>query len=57
MKFGIDFAQPSTQRGAARLIIFVLGLFMAYVGKDITTLLLLGSGVNGLLGFAVKDQA
>jgi hypothetical protein len=30
---------------------------MAYVGKDITTLLLLGSGVNGLLGFAVKDQA
>ena len=55
MKTGIVWSQASTKRGAARLIVFAVGLVMAWMGKDVTQLLLLGAGVNGILGFTVKD--
>jgi hypothetical protein len=58
MNFGIDLTQPSTHRGIARATVFIVGLIMSATGKgDITMLLLLGSGVNGLIGVAVKDKA
>lgn len=54
-KIGIDFKQTSTKRGLVRLIVFTVGLVMAWQGKDVSQLLLFGVGINGALGFAVKD--
>lgn len=57
-KIGIDWSQPSTSRGAIRLVCFAMGLILIYVGKQeaIPQLLLLMEGLAGGIGFAVKDQ-
>lgn len=55
-KFEFDWSQNSTKRGAVWLTVFVLGLIMVVTGQgDIDKLMMLGSGVAGGLGVALKD--
>jgi hypothetical protein len=56
MKFKIDWSENSTKRGAVWVVIFIVGLVMSVMGKDVTQLLLLGAGVAGGLGVAMKDE-
>lgn len=56
MKFGINWQENSTKRGAVWVVVFIVGLIMAFMGKDITNLLLLGTGVAGGLGVALKGE-
>ena len=55
MKWEIDLTQPSTIRGLVWCAVAVLGMIMIAFGKDISQLLLLGAGVAGGLGVAIKD--
>jgi hypothetical protein len=55
MKFGIDWSQASTKRGAIWVIVAVVGLPMSWMGKDPTQLITLASGIAGGLGLMVKD--
>jgi len=55
MKFGIDWSQNSTKRGAVWVIVSIVGLVGWWMGKDVTQLLMLGMGVAGGLGVALKD--
>jgi hypothetical protein len=55
MKLGIDFSQPSTQRGSVWVIVFIAGTVGWWMGKDPTALILLGTGVAGAIGVATKD--
>lgn len=55
MKIGINWSENSTKRGAVWVVIFVVGLVMSWMGKDVSQLLLLGAGVAGGLGMALKN--
>lgn len=57
MNAGIDFSQASTIRGLVWVIVAVVGLGLMIAGRssDIPQLMLLGAGVAGGLGVAVKD--
>lgn len=55
MRFGLDWSETSTKRGAVWAITFIIGVPMVWFGKDPTGLILLASGVNGGLGLLVKD--
>jgi len=55
MKFGIDWQQNSTIRGAVWVVVAFIGTVGWWLGKDVSQLLLLGAGVAGGLGVALKD--
>jgi len=55
MKYGIDWTETSTKRGAVWLAVAVVGLPMAWSGKDVSQLILLAGAVAGGLGVLVKD--
>lgn len=55
MKIGIDWSESSTKRGAVWVVVAIAGLIMIALGKDISQLMVLGAGVAGGLGVAVKD--
>jgi threonine/homoserine efflux transporter RhtA len=55
MKFEVDFSQPSTIRGLVWVAVAVIGLVMIAFGKDVSQLIVLGAGVAGGLGVAIKD--
>lgn len=57
MKFQFDWTEASTKRGAIRLAVFVVGLFMIFTEKgSIEQLLLLGTGINAMIGMGIKDK-
>lgn len=56
MKLGINWNENSTKRGAVWVVTFIVGLVMSFMGKDVSQLLLLGGGVAGGLGVALKDK-
>lgn len=51
----INWSEASTKRGLIWLITAVIGLPMAYLGKDVGQLILLASGIAGGLGVILKD--
>lgn len=55
--FGVNFSQPSTIRGLVWVVVAVVGIVLMFAGRsaDIPQLMLLGAGVAGGLGVAVKD--
>jgi hypothetical protein len=55
MKFGIDLTQNSSIRGLVWLVVAIAGLISIAFGKDVSQLMILGAGVAGGLGVAVKD--
>lgn len=55
MKFGIDWSQASTKRGAMWVIVGLIGTVGWWFGKDVTGIILLGSTISGAMGFAIKD--
>lgn len=55
MKLGINWNENSTKRGAVWVVTFVIGIIMSFLGKDVTQLLVVASGVAGGLGVALKD--
>lgn len=55
MKFGIDWRQRSTIRGAVWVLAGIVGLAMVLEGRDIQSLIALAMSVAGGLGVAVKD--
>jgi hypothetical protein len=55
MKFGIDWSQNSTKRGAIWLVFGVIGIVGWVFGKDVTALMPLGAAVAGGMGVAIKD--
>lgn len=56
MKLSIATAQASTIKGFVWLTTFLAGLVLLVLGKDVTTLLILATGVVGGLGIGVKDE-
>lgn len=56
MKLGINWQENSTKRGAVWVITFIAGIIMSFLGKDVTQLLVVASGVAGGLGVALKDK-
>lgn len=56
MKFGIDWSEASTKRGAIWVVVFIAGLISEFTGVgSIEKIVLLGSGVAGGLGVLIKD--
>jgi len=55
MKFGIDWRQRSTIRGAVWVLAGLVGLVMVFEGKDIQSLVSLAMAVAGGLGVLIKD--
>jgi hypothetical protein len=51
-----DWTQSSTFRGAVRIAVLVIGLVGWWMGKDVTGIILLGTGINGILGVVTKDK-
>lgn len=51
----INWQEASTKRGLIWFITAVIGLPMAYFGKDVSQLILLASGIAGGLGVVLKD--
>jgi len=56
MKIGFDPLEPSTLRGIVWALVAVLGALGYFMDKDITPILLLGSGIAGGLGVGAKDK-
>lgn len=52
----IDWSQTSTKRGIVWVVTFIIGMPMAYMGKDVTQLLLLAGGVVGGMGVLTNDK-
>jgi hypothetical protein len=55
MKFGIDWSQASTKRGAVWAVVAIIGLPMVWMGKDPSQLIVLASGIAGGMGIVLKD--
>jgi hypothetical protein len=55
MNLGCDLSQNSTVRGLVRLGVLLVGCIGWWMGKDVTGILLIGTGINGVLGVATKD--
>jgi hypothetical protein len=55
MKIEIDLTQASTKRGLVWLVAAIIGLPMAWAGKDVSQLVALAMGIAGGLGVLVKD--
>ncbi len=55
MKYGIDWRQRSTIRGAVWLVTAVIGFGLALSGQPVDQVLLVGAAVAGGLGVGVKD--
>lgn len=55
MKFEVDWTQSSTFRGLIRTVVLILGAVGWWMGKDVTGIILLGTGINGILGISTKD--
>lgn len=56
MNMGIDWTESSTFRGAVRVGVLLLGCVGWWFGKDVTGIILLGTGINGILGVVTKDK-
>lgn len=52
----IDWSENSTKRGIIWVVTAIVGLPMAWLGKDISGLLTLAMGVAGGLGVLLKDN-
>lgn len=52
----IDWSENSTKRGIIWIIASLIGLPMAWLGKDVTPLITLAMGVSGGLGVLLKDN-
>lgn len=52
----INWNEASTKRNAVWVIAFIIGLPMAFFGKDVTQLLLLAGGIAGAMGVAMSDK-
>lgn len=52
----IDWKQNSTKRGIVWVLVAIIGTIGWWLGKDVTQLILLGSGVAGGLGIALNDK-
>ena len=53
MKF--DITQSSTKRGLVWVLTFIVGGIGWWMGKDVTGIILLGSGVAGGIGALIDD--
>ena len=51
----IDLTQSSTKRGLVWVVTFIVGGIGWWMGKDVTGIILLGSGVAGGIGALVDD--
>jgi len=51
----INWNEPSTKRGAVWIVAFIFGIPMVYMGKDVSQLLLLATGIVGGMGLLIKD--
>lgn len=56
MKFGFDWNESSTHRGAVWLVAAIIGFIMVWQGRDVSQLLLLAAGVSGGIGVITKDR-
>ena len=52
----INWNEASTKRNAIWVIAFIVGIPMAFFGKDVTQLLLLAGGIAGAMGVAMPDK-
>lgn len=52
----IDFNQSSTKRGIVWVATFIIGSVGWWMGKDVTGIILLGSGIAGGLGAVESDK-
>jgi len=52
----IDLTQNSTKRGLVWAITFIVGGIGWWFGKDVTGIILLGSGVAGGIGIIADDK-
>lgn len=52
----INWNEASTKRNAVWVIAFIIGLPMAFFGKDVTQLLLLAGGIAGAMGVTMTDK-
>ncbi len=52
----INWNEASTKRNAVWVVAFIIGIPMAFFGKDVTQLLLLAAGVAGAMGVAMSDK-
>jgi hypothetical protein len=55
MKIEVNWMQSSTFRGAVRIAVLIFGCIGWWAGKDVTGIILIGTGINGMLGFATTD--
>ena len=55
MKIEVNWTQSDTFRGAVRIGVLIMGFIGVWMGKDVTQIILLGQGINGILGLATTD--
>lgn len=55
-RIGINMHESSTLRGVIWVAVAVVGTVMTWFGKDVSQIVLLGAGIAGGLGVAIKDQ-
>jgi hypothetical protein len=55
MKFGIDWSQNSTKRGAVWLAFGLIGIIGWFLGKDASALVPLAAAIVGGMGVGIKD--
>ena len=56
MKIEVNWMQSSTFRGAVRIAVLIFGCIGWWAGKDVTGIILIGTGINGMLGLATTDE-
>jgi hypothetical protein len=52
----INWNEASSKRNAVWVTAFIIGIPMAFFGKDVTQLLLLASGIAGAMGVVMSDK-
>ena len=52
----INWNEASTKRNAVWVAAFIIGIPMAFFGKDVTQLLLLAGGIAGAMGVTMTDK-
>lgn len=53
----INWSEASTKRNAVWVATFIIGIPMAFMGKDVSQLLLLGGGIAGAMGVYMSDSS
>jgi len=51
MNLSVDWTETSSYRAVVRTIVFIIGIVFLYQGKDVTQVLVFGTGINALLGY------